>query len=81
LIHDNKIFPVIIYKDSLFSLQRQSEPGPSCDQVDIDLSEFGGDKFSINVPKTQHQDFTVKPGRNDLCPCGSGNKYKKCCLY
>jgi hypothetical protein len=19
------------------------------------------------------------PGRNDLCPCGSGNKYKKCC--
>lgn len=22
---------------------------------------------------------TVKPGRNDLCPCGSGKKYKKCC--
>jgi tetratricopeptide (TPR) repeat protein len=22
----------------------------------------------------------VKPGRNDPCPCGSGNKYKKCCL-
>src|SRR6202162_2845037 len=22
----------------------------------------------------------AKPGRNDLCPCGSGNKYKKCCL-
>ena len=20
-------------------------------------------------------------GRNDPCPCGSGNKYKKCCLY
>jgi hypothetical protein len=20
-----------------------------------------------------------KPGRNDLCPCGSGHKYKKCC--
>ncbi len=20
------------------------------------------------------------PGRNDLCPCGSGRKYKKCCL-
>jgi uncharacterized protein YecA (UPF0149 family) len=24
---------------------------------------------------------TVKePGRNDPCPCGSGLKYKKCCL-
>lgn len=22
----------------------------------------------------------VKPGRNDPCPCGSGKKYKKCCL-
>ena len=21
-----------------------------------------------------------KVGRNDLCPCGSGKKYKKCCL-
>ena len=20
------------------------------------------------------------PGRNDLCPCGSGKKYKRCCL-
>jgi methionyl aminopeptidase len=23
---------------------------------------------------------TVKVGRNDLCPCGSGLKFKKCCL-
>ncbi|MGD2024123.1 MAG: type I methionyl aminopeptidase [Desulfobacterales bacterium] len=23
---------------------------------------------------------TVKVGRNDPCPCGSGQKYKKCCL-
>lgn len=22
----------------------------------------------------------MAPGRNDLCPCGSGKKYKKCCL-
>jgi preprotein translocase subunit SecA len=25
-------------------------------------------------------DFTTKTGRNDPCPCGSGNKYKKCYL-
>ena len=23
----------------------------------------------------------AKPGRNDPCPCGSGKKYKKCCLH
>ncbi|WP_423777530.1 SEC-C metal-binding domain-containing protein, partial [Clostridium tyrobutyricum] len=21
----------------------------------------------------------IKIGRNDLCPCGSGKKYKNCC--
>lgn len=23
---------------------------------------------------------TSRPGRNDVCHCGSGKKYKKCCL-
>ena len=23
---------------------------------------------------------TLKPGRNESCPCGSGRKYKACCL-
>ncbi|MFL5289843.1 MAG: SEC-C metal-binding domain-containing protein [Rhodopila sp.] len=23
---------------------------------------------------------SAKVGRNDPCPCGSGKKYKKCCL-
>jgi hypothetical protein len=27
------------------------------------------------------QDTAMKsPGRNELCPCGSGRKYKQCCL-
>ena len=26
-------------------------------------------------------DSDFKVGRNDLCPCGSGKKYKKCCLH
>ncbi len=24
--------------------------------------------------------MTEKPGRNDPCPCGSGKKFKQCCL-
>jgi uncharacterized protein len=31
--------------------------------------------FSTANTQTDH-----KPGRNDPCPCGSGLKYKKCCL-
>ena len=35
--------------------------------------------------KEPHPEITVhhtgpKVGRNDPCPCGSGKKYKKCCL-
>ncbi len=24
---------------------------------------------------------SAKVGRNDPCPCGSGRKFKKCCIY
>jgi SEC-C motif-containing protein len=27
----------------------------------------------------QEQRIVTKVGRNDLCPCGSGKKFKKCC--
>ena len=27
-----------------------------------------------------YQPQTLKPTRNDPCPCGSGKKFKKCCL-
>jgi hypothetical protein len=32
----------------------------------------GGSRLTDHVTKT--------PGRNDPCPCGSGRKYKQCCL-
>ena len=30
---------------------------------------------------TQEESKRKKVGRNDPCPCGSGKKYKKCCLH
>ncbi len=48
-------------------------------QVAKPLAEgFDGDeggKKKVNVVKKNEP----KTGRNDLCPCGSGKKYKKCC--
>lgn len=35
------------------------------------------DSFS---PKKQKKGNPRKIGRNDACPCGSGKKYKKCCM-
>jgi len=31
----------------------------------------------LNPPKPKTAEKKI--GRNALCPCGSGNKYKKCC--
>ena len=30
--------------------------------------------------RIRRQNIVVKVGRNETCPCGSGKKYKKCCL-
>ncbi|WP_283808942.1 YecA family protein [Lujinxingia vulgaris] len=42
------------------------------------LDPFGGGGFS----PIQHPFVSNEPevGRNDACPCGSGKKYKRCCL-
>ncbi|WP_135621993.1 HEAT repeat domain-containing protein [Solemya pervernicosa gill symbiont] len=33
------------------------------------------------TPVISHESNKTKIGRNDQCPCGSGKKYKKCCLH
>ena len=52
------------------------------------FGQFGGEMQDEEAPQiaeeapeihfTFHRE-TPKVGRNDLCPCGSGKKYKKCC--
>jgi len=46
--------------------------------------EFGGELPEhikmMAVDPTPKQLKHGKVGRNDPCPCGSGNKFKKCCL-
>jgi SWIM/SEC-C metal-binding protein len=45
------------------------EPDKPEDITDLDIL--------LNPPKTVVAEKKV--GRNDPCPCGSGQKYKKCC--
>lgn len=59
---------------------------------DFSVSNYGGKTvFSFRIPSQAKTDYvsmiqsriqttkSKKPGRNDLCPCGSGKKYKNCC--
>lgn len=42
-------------------------------------ADEGGFPESASSPSTIYREET-RIGRNDPCPCGSGKKYKKCCL-
>ncbi|MHB0997608.1 MAG: tetratricopeptide repeat protein [Armatimonadota bacterium] len=44
-----------------------------------ELKQYSGYKEYI-TDQTERLDPEIKVGRNDPCPCGSGKKYKKCCL-
>ena len=47
-------------------------------KVILDLSDIDPDELN-RILKPIFAEKT-KLGRNDSCPCGSGLKYKKCCL-
>jgi uncharacterized protein YecA (UPF0149 family) len=44
------------------------------------LAHLYGDPQGLLRPATQVLERKVKTGRNDPCPCGSGKKYKRCCI-
>lgn len=49
----------------------------------LQMKEFGEKRNQRRKQKLETQKpkqiISSKVGRNDLCPCGSGKKYKKCC--
>ncbi|MFB6351310.1 MAG: SEC-C metal-binding domain-containing protein, partial [Bradymonadaceae bacterium] len=59
--------------DSQLPDQIQLEHGGETETKSADGETVGGQQetFERDLPKV---------GRNDPCPCGSGRKYKKCCL-
>ena len=40
----------------------------------------GDEDCHVNHEKQMPVVNEKKIGRNELCPCGSGKKYKKCCI-
>lgn len=45
-----------------------------------ELSDLSEKMMSILKQKDSNKSVSKKIGRNDPCPCGSGKKYKRCCL-
>lgn len=41
---------------------------------------FAKDRVATAQAASQPRTASPRVGRNDLCPCGSGKKYKRCCI-
>jgi preprotein translocase subunit SecA len=58
--------------------------GPAHDHAHGDACGCGHDHHHHghhhHAPVVTYHRGAPKTGRNDPCPCGSGRKYKKCCL-
>jgi len=56
------------------------------ERLEINLDELSEQLVDETIGEPFQEDWieplakAVKVGRNDPCPCGSGRKYKKCCL-
>jgi len=60
----------------IFTFRLRTEDAPKRCAVAKITGAHGGDDSEVR--KTPRR-VEKKVGRNDLCPCGSGKKYKKCC--
>lgn len=59
--------------------ERTSSDGTSSTTATSSISELSvEDKHDLPVEEAREPD--AKPNKKDPCPCGSGQKYKKCCL-
>jgi SWIM/SEC-C metal-binding protein len=58
-----------VFEENGWKYTIELEPDKPEDITDLEIL--------LNPPKSKIAEKKV--GRNELCPCGSGNKYKKCC--
>jgi preprotein translocase subunit SecA len=65
-----------IFKMTLVGIDKLDLPEE--DLVDINQLQYNHANSQSSISSTKIN--PDKTGRNDFCPCGSGKKYKKCCL-
>ena len=81
----------ILYRDSLVNEESKKKDIPDIYEMHEEvISNWSSYREEEKVEDAEEDDFyeVQKPivnagpkiGRNDPCPCGSGKKYKKCCL-
>lgn len=71
--HNKFITDVVDFMSWWACFKDDNENKKSNKAMDFDYEE------AMKLMKNLNKEEKIKIGRNDPCPCGSGNKYKKCC--
>ncbi|HAT83148.1 MAG TPA: SEC-C domain-containing protein, partial [Eubacterium sp.] len=67
----------LLFRNMLGADARHLYSLPEWDQV---LSAGKREEIRKDFNRSRIYHAPKKPGRNDPCPCGSGKKYKNCCM-
>ena len=59
---------------------KEAADHPAADAEELAAAAEAFDEYGFKHASEPYVRATPKIGRNDPCPCGSGKKYKKCCL-
>ncbi len=77
---ENDREPWDFYQASVIKARYQSWTESEAWEAEDDLFEKP-DSYFYHGFQQPYERETPKVGRNDPCPCGSGKKFKKCCLH
>jgi len=81
VIRDDEFQTEVMYFHYSNEPQELGNDGLLAIAVQHEMDHFNGKLITDhNVPAPKPVKVGKRVGRNDLCPCGSGKKYKKCCL-
>ena len=79
LSKSNKVLSVFLYYNSNSNIEKMDFKLLSSDDKEAKETEIMNMVEYLRIKRSIKLE-NKKIGRNELCPCGRGKKYKKCCL-
>lgn len=82
LINNAEIRAMVTIDKKKFELSKKYDDGKIIKIPEFEIKNFEVFKKEVLLSEIQKDKLEgkIKIGRNELCPCGRGKKYKKCCM-
>ena len=78
------VLSYMLKRQQHYHLSAANDPASACATVPPDVNAFlTGEREGAVIARqlaSQQESLSIRIGRNDPCPCGSGKKFKRCCV-